>query len=499
VLHCLYAVVEGCLRVTWQYGHGFLDQDWAVIDLVIDDVNGRTGDLDAVGECVAYGVRSGKGGQKRRVEIDQTSGEGIDDRRSKNPHKPRRHNEIGFKESNPVAKRIVPLGPRFEGVEIAQNGLYSAPGGEAQSCALPVGGDGDDPAGDFATLARVGQFHHVRSGAGHENHDLPYHCPQPRGVRVSGFAFLARRSGPPGGVTGKNMLELIDLTRRYGRVVALDGLSFAVEQGQMLGFVGPNGAGKTTAMRIVLGLLEPDDGTVHWKGKPVTEDVRRRFGYMPEERGLYPKMKVRDHLIYLAELSDVGDAGTRADRWIRELGLEDRATARVETLSLGNQQRVQLAAALIHEPEVLVLDEPFAGLDPVGVDVLSGVLRKQVDAGVPVMFSSHQLELVERLCDAVAIINRGRLVAAGRVGELRTKHSRRLVFVRVDGTDGAWATRVDGAKIVERNGSAVTLHLDEDADEQDVLDAARRAGRVRHFEMVRPRLSELFREVVEQK
>lgn len=296
------------------------------------------------------------------------------------------------------------------------------------------------------------------------------------------------------------MLELIDLRRRYGDVVALDGLTFSVEKGQMLGFVGPNGAGKTTAMRIILGLLEPDGGTVKWNGLPVDEEVRRRFGYMPEERGLYPKMRTRDHLIYLAQLSGIEsrESARRADDWIEELGLAARATARVEALSLGNQQRVQLAGALIHHPEVLVLDEPFSGLDPVGVDVLSGVLRRQVDRGEPVMFSSHQLDLVERLCDAVAIINHGRLVAWGKVGELRSQHSRRLVLVRVDGADPGWAGDLPGATIVDTDGEAVTLHLDDDADDQLVLDAARRVGRVKHFEMVQPHLSELFREVVEE-
>jgi ABC-2 type transport system ATP-binding protein len=295
------------------------------------------------------------------------------------------------------------------------------------------------------------------------------------------------------------VLELIDLTRRYGSVTALDGLSFTVDDGQMLGFVGPNGAGKTTAMRIVLGLLEPDKGSVRWNGRHVDEDARRRFGYMPEERGLYPKMRVRDHLVYLARLSGVddGDSETRADRWIGELGLAERSSDRVETLSLGNQQRVQLAAALIHEPDLLVLDEPFSGLDPVGVDVLSGVLRGQVDRGVPVMFSSHQLDLVERLCDSVAIISNGRLVASGIVGELRSRHSDRLVLVRVEGAGNGWVHEIAGARVIEDNRSGVTLQLDDGIDEQSVLDAARRAGRVRHFETVHPRLSEIFREVIE--
>ena len=202
--------------------------------------------------------------------------------------------------------------------------------------------------------------------------------------------------------------------------VALDGLSFTVQPGQMMGFVGPNGAGKTTAMRIVLGVLEPNSGEVRWNGRPVDRAARRRFGYMPEERGLYPKMKVRDHLVYLARLHGVStqDAQLSADGLIGRLGLEERADDRVEALSLGNQQRVQLAAALVHEPDVLVLDEPFSGLDPVGVDVLAEVLKGEAERGVPVVFSSHQLELVERLCDEYVLIDEGRSVASGRVTDL---------------------------------------------------------------------------------
>ena len=187
----------------------------------------------------------------------------------------------------------------------------------------------------------------------------------------------------------------------------------------MYGFVGPNGAGKTTTMRIIMGVLAPDSGEVRWNGEPLQMRMRSRFGYMPEERGLYPKMRVKKQLSYLAALHGVQDPDASADRWIDRLGLTERAGDRVEELSLGNQQRVQLAAALVHEPELLVLDEPFSGLDPVGVDVLSGVLLDYARTGVPVVFSSHQLDLVERLCEAVAIIKDGRLVASGTVEELR--------------------------------------------------------------------------------
>jgi ABC-2 type transport system ATP-binding protein len=222
-------------------------------------------------------------------------------------------------------------------------------------------------------------------------------------------------------MAAETALDLQDLRKRYGDTVALDGVSFGVGGGEMFGFVGPNGAGKTTLMRIVLGVLASDAGRVLWRGAPIGPEERRRIGYMPEERGLYPKMRVRDHVVYVARLHGVEEAQAEAstDRWLGRLGIAERADDAVEALSLGNQQRVQLGVALVHEPDLLVLDEPFSGLDPEGVDALSGALQEEIDArGVPVIFSSHQLDLVERLCDSVAIIRSGRIVAEGRLDEI---------------------------------------------------------------------------------
>jgi ABC-2 type transport system ATP-binding protein len=299
------------------------------------------------------------------------------------------------------------------------------------------------------------------------------------------------------------VLELDLISKRYGYTVALDRLSFAVRPGQMYGFVGTNGAGKTTAMRIVLGVLEADSGTVRWRGRRLDADARREFGYMPEERGLYPKMRVLDQLVYLARLRGMESrAAAVASRTLLDtLGLVGSVTDRVEKLSLGNQQRVQLAAALVHEPTVLVLDEPFSGLDPVGVDAMAEVLRERVDRGAAVVFSSHQLDLVERLCDAVAIIREGRIVADGTVDELRGNTGRRHYRVQLEATDGwvdAAAAAVPGATVVDHGlaGRPALVELPPGADDQALLAAAARLGRVRQFGRAEPSLVELFREVV---
>jgi ABC-2 type transport system ATP-binding protein len=293
------------------------------------------------------------------------------------------------------------------------------------------------------------------------------------------------------------VLELDRLTKRYGAVTALDGCTFSVGPGQMFGFLGANGAGKTTAMRIVMGVAAADGGEVRWNGSPVTAADRLRFGYMPEERGLYPKMKVRDQLVYLARLHGLPPArcAANAEEWLRLFGLTIRSGSKVEELSLGNQQRVQLAAALVHEPDLLVLDEPFSGLDPLAVDTLGKLLLERTAAGATVLFSSHQLDLVEHLCDSVAIVDDGRIVLTGRLDELKSAGRRRLV-VELGNGETAWADGLRGAEVLERRGGRVVLRLVDGADPQAVLHAAEAAGPVARFAIERPRLSELFLEAV---
>lgn len=295
-----------------------------------------------------------------------------------------------------------------------------------------------------------------------------------------------------------SLLELDGLTRRFGTVTALDKLSFSVPSGQVVGFLGPNGAGKTTTMRAIFGLTDLDTGTVRWNGAPVGPAQRRRFGYMPEERGLYASMLVGEQLGYLGRLHGLDAAGAAAAtaQWLERLEVADRATSKVSSLSHGNQQRVQLAAALLHDPELLVLDEPLAGLDPGGIDVIGEVLVEQARDGRCVLFSSHQLDLVEDLCESVTIIDHGRVVASGSVEELAITGTRRLT-VRVEGDrQGTWARAIPGVTVSEVDGGEVRLVLDETTDSDVVLDAARAAGRVTQFLFERRRLSEVFREAV---
>jgi len=294
-------------------------------------------------------------------------------------------------------------------------------------------------------------------------------------------------------------LEIDGLRRRYGTVTALDGLTFAVPAGQVFGFLGPNGAGKTTAMRAIFGVTALDGGEIRWRGKPVDEAARRTFGYMPEERGLYPAMELFDQVDYFARLHGMdGPAAAKAARyWIDRLGLSGRDRTRIDTLSHGNQQRAQLAVALVHDPELLVLDEPFSGLDPGGIDDMSAIVAERAAAGVTVLFSSHQLDLVEGLCEAVAIIYRGRLVVSGPVADLRRGDRPRLA-VRVAGDRAAaWSAGLSSAvgtvDSVRADGTA-EISITSSGDSQAILDIARSAGPVEHFAYEDRSLSEVFRQ-----
>jgi ABC-2 type transport system ATP-binding protein len=293
------------------------------------------------------------------------------------------------------------------------------------------------------------------------------------------------------------MLTFDGATKRFGGRLALDGCSFEARPGRLTGFLGPNGAGKTTAMRAVFGLVALDAGSVRWRGAPIGPQARARFGYMPEERGLYPRMQVRDQLVYLGRLSGRSrrDVGRTVDAWLDRLGLAARAGDRLDALSHGNQQRVQLIAALVDDPELLVLDEPFAGLDPLAMTSMSDLLSEVAAAGATVLFSSHQLDLVEDTCEDVVIIDRGRIVRAGELAELRAAVPQRFVSVRYRGRAPDWAT-LPAVEVVEQDSDRARLRVDRDVDLAALLTLAGRTAEVISFAYEPPSLPELFREAV---
>ncbi|MEV6067514.1 ATP-binding cassette domain-containing protein [Nocardia sp. NPDC052001] len=290
------------------------------------------------------------------------------------------------------------------------------------------------------------------------------------------------------------MLEVAHLVRRFGENIAVDDVSFTVQPGALTGFVGGNGAGKTTTMRMIMGVLATHGGEVRWQGHPVTAADRRSFGYMPEERGLYPKQPVLDQLVYLARLRGLTAVAAKkqAQELLERFQLGDRGKDKLESLSLGNQQRVQIAAAVITHPTALILDEPFSGLDPIAIDSMAELLGEYAAQGVPVLFSSHQLDLVERLCDHLVILAKGHVVAQGAAAELRNSGPARYRLGFTGDTD--WLATLSGVRVVENNGAGLLLELT-GVTTDELLTAALAHGSVRELAEVRPSVSEIYREV----
>ncbi|MGO1434646.1 MAG: ABC transporter ATP-binding protein [Canibacter sp.] len=293
------------------------------------------------------------------------------------------------------------------------------------------------------------------------------------------------------------MISLENINRSFGDRHVLKNVSFDIADGRMTGFVGGNGAGKTTTMRILLGVLSSDSGTITMNGEKITRVDRAEIGYMPEERGLYPKMKVRDQLQYLGELHGLtaDDARTNTTDLLDRLEVGERAGDKLEDLSLGNQQRVQIAAALVHKPKALVLDEPFSGLDPMAVETVLAVLRDVAQAGAPVLFSSHQLDIVDDLCDDIVVIADGEIRAAGDKEEVRKQHSKLQYEMRVS-HDAGWVREIDGTEVTLLEGGLVRFHETVTGRSQEVLRQAVIQDEVQSFAPVRPRLSQIFKEVV---
>ena len=309
---------------------------------------------------------------------------------------------------------------------------------------------------------------------------------------------MTARQGSGGGDDrpGAGGLLVDDIAKRYGDIQAVDGLTLAVPRGAMIGFLGPNGSGKTTTMRAVVGMVRLDRGAITWDGGPIDDRVRGRIGYMPQERGLYARMKVREQAVYFARLAGLGraEADSAADHWLARVGLADRAESLVQELSGGNQQRVQLAVSLVHDPDLLVLDEPFSGLDPVAAETMRDIIAERADGGNSVLFSSHQLDLVEDLCEEVVIIDHGRLLAAGSVSELRAASPTRVLRVRWAEPVQRWQPR--GGVVVLEDGHRAVVELTAGDDVGAHVAGALAAGPVTEIAVEPPGLDEVFTELV---
>lgn len=299
------------------------------------------------------------------------------------------------------------------------------------------------------------------------------------------------------------MLQITDLSKSYGNIVAVDGVSLDVPRGTIVGFVGPNGAGKSTTMRSIFGLVEPDAGSITWDGEEVTGEHMNRFGYMPEQRGLYPKMKIQEQVAFFAELKHVDHktALTRAATVLESLNLGDRLNDPLEKLSHGNQQRVQLAVSLVNNPELLVLDEPFNGLDPVAVNTLQDALIERVRSGAGALFSSHQLDLVERICDRIIVIVNGSIRASGTVADVRAAGGRRHLSIAVDRPisplGDALAESVGATSVIEGTTRTATVSITSEQQLPELLDRAQAIGSVTRFDFDLPSLQDVFAEIAE--
>ena len=295
------------------------------------------------------------------------------------------------------------------------------------------------------------------------------------------------------------MLVIDGLRKRFGELQALDGVSFSVGPGEVFGFLGANGAGKTTTMRIVLGLMRPDEGTVTMDGRPAREWPRRTWGYMPEERGLYLRMPVLEQLVHFASLYGVPRATARTEAldWLARFRIADTADRRAETLSKGNQQKVQYIATILHDPDVLLMDEPFVGLDPVNVALLKSAFLEMRDRGKTIVFSTHQLDQAEELCDSVAIIDHGRIVTAGSTRDVRRSTGHQVVRVATDADEGIeWLRSLPHVTVTRDGQDYSEVRVDSGTDPQSVLRAAMQHGEVLRFEVADPSLEEVFVERV---
>ncbi len=288
------------------------------------------------------------------------------------------------------------------------------------------------------------------------------------------------------------ILDVKELTKRFDTKIVLDNISFDVEKGVIFGLLGPNGAGKTTMIRIILDILRADHGDIDIFGRKFDDALKARIGYLPEERGLYQKITVFECLKYFAELKEVKKSDDKIDFWLNKVELYDYKSKKIEELSKGMQQKVQLVAAFIHNPELLILDEPFSGLDPLNTKLIKDILVDQKREGKTIILSTHQMDQVERMCDRILLINRGKRVLYGSLAEIKGNYKESVV-VEYEGK----LKRVEGVKKVNDYGKYAELSLEEDTDPQEILKKLVEVVGVRKFELKAPSLNEIFIEVVE--
>ena len=292
------------------------------------------------------------------------------------------------------------------------------------------------------------------------------------------------------------VVELAGVTKAYDQKIAVNNLSLSIEAGQMFGLLGPNGAGKTSSIRMIIGITIPDSGTVSLFGKPFSRQSLERVGYLPEERGLYKKMKVLDQLIFFGELHGVApaEARKRAVEWAKRMEIADSLLKKTEELSKGMQQKIQFISSLLHDPGLIIMDEPFSGLDPVNAVLLEKTLLELKDEGKAIVFSTHRMDQVEKLCDAICLIDKGKAVLAGKVREIKASYERNRVVVEFEGSSAF----LNSAEIAEaKNFSGhVEIRLKEGGNAQKLLHEAAAVATIYRFELVEPSLEEIFIQTV---
>jgi len=293
------------------------------------------------------------------------------------------------------------------------------------------------------------------------------------------------------------MVTAHHLRKDFSTVRAVDDVSFAVARGEILGLLGPNGAGKTTSIRIILDILQPDAGEITYDGQPMSPAVRNRLGYLPEERGLYRKSKVFDTVLYFAELRGMarGPAKVAAHEWLERFGLWQHASRKVEELSKGNQQKIQFIIAAIHKPDLVILDEPFSGLDPINQELFKDVMRELKQDRRAVIFSTHQMDQAEKLSDTICLINKGKVVLGGPVHEVKRRYGSNALHVQFDG-DGRFMADLPGVRNAHLYENSAELELAADAKIQDLLGRINGGVELRKFEIVEPSLHSIFLSVV---